>query len=76
MSGAISETIILYALKCNGSYVKVEAGGCRLVAMDKASVFKDIPSLQAVIKEASVLGDLRLVELRLTEHEIGPVEEI
>jgi len=46
------------------------------VAMNKASVFKDIPSLQAVIKEASVLGDLRLVELRLTEHEIGPVEEI
>ena len=64
-------TIIMYALKCNNGYIKMEADGFQIVDMQKASVFKSISDLPSLINATLALERIKVVELTITEREIN-----
>ena len=63
-------TMIMYAVKCDKGYIKVEESGLRIVDMQKASVFKSADDLQEIIKRASDIEGVRAVELTITERSL------
>ena len=73
--------IRLYALKCDGGYVKKDSSnGCICVAIEKASVFKEqnLSEVDVLLKNASSSGltGVRLIELNIIEKENKNAEEL
>jgi len=64
-------TIILYALKCDGGYIKVEENSLKIVDMQKASVFKNVYDMHSALKRASDIEGIHPVELTITERKIN-----
>ncbi len=69
----MTETIVLYALKCKNGYVKAEEDGFRIVDMQKASVFKDLDRLRSVKGGLPDSLDIHAVELTITERSLAGV---
>lgn len=71
----------LYALKCNGGYVRFNNQvGFQLVAMEKASVFGPdrLSQVNEIIAGAMEHGmtNVRLVELYIIEKDLTPAEDL
>ena len=66
----MSETIVLYALKCQTGYAKIETDGFRIVNMQKASVFKDIESALSAKDSLPASLGVYAVELTITERSL------
>ncbi|MCL1880526.1 MAG: hypothetical protein FWF71_08020 [Actinomycetia bacterium] len=66
----MSEATLLYALKCDAGYIKVEAGSFRVVGFSKASVFDSLDKLPAFAEQAREIKGLRAVELRIVERDL------
>ena len=71
----MSEKVVLYALKSNGSFIRITAQGLELVSMQKASVYGSLDDLGialATVGEAAKqqVGELRAVSLTIEEQEV------
>jgi hypothetical protein len=67
----MTETIVLYALKCRDGYVKIEGEGFRIVDMQKTSVFRDLDSLLPVRDGLPDSLGAYAVELTISERSLA-----
>ena len=68
----MSNNIVMYALKCDTGYIKVEGEAIKIVDMNKASVYGDWDGLNAAVVTTALPDNVIIVELTITEREIGP----
>lgn len=68
------DKMMLYAIKCDGGYIKVDnSGSCQVVAIERATVFKRDTqrNIPGILREARSIGadNIRIVEWQLLEKE-------
>ena len=69
-------SINMYALKCKEGYIKVEADGGKIVGMNKASVYGSMESLRTAVEGIELPEGILVVELIISEREIGSLDTV